>query len=734
MHPIDRVVLERCQAGFQPMTPLKGPIPSGTLYRHVGRLVALGWLEKQGRLYRTTTAGQRQLAMGTRARSWAALEITYPPLALVPTPTHRATIELMFAAVVARQHETRPDRHPYFAAFGSTLHWKTSLGIFVCHALGLDPALHVVDCGTETGKSVAIRRGSTGAAVFERQLLQASFVTFDEFLTASPEVRAALGLFLGGRLVVAFENERLTVRPVPLLTLNPRPRATLEQQIGLSAPQIRRAILVNLDAVAMPDLAVSGERALEAARVHPPLKISPPAVDCRPFHDRIIEVTRAILAPDAQARVDVEIIVNLVTGMTAFIADPAEAIAQVGYDLGLLAETLGWTRAGWIQAVTTFSLASGTHSPAGDSSSTALAPVPPSVRQQDHAAGVGDDAPPDTVSLAVREPVRRKGSVPDLALSEATRMRLVWFAHETDRDVDGTLDLLLDFYLQWRANGQAIETLERILVLGRDLELAKIDGDTVRDYLADRQMLDAYNCSFTELPAALQVLDLLSQLPIEWTWEIATAAMQAVADILRAGISSSQIGAFVARHRRLEALGFQETAEVLATVLAEAGAVGDQHDTVIRHLVEHAKTVVDREQLDDGVQRLRAQVAALEAQTAQLERTVEALEQRRDTLRQDIVATQSALAHVEAERAVKTGDLEVLAALKALLLNKTTATDAFFEELRRLDRRRAIGGTPTDVVGAGYVQDLRAKLVGLLQEMFRQAGGSPPASNAPGTR
>jgi hypothetical protein len=30
---------------------------------------------------------------------------------------------------------TRPDRHPYFVAFGSTLHWKTSLGIFVCHAL-----------------------------------------------------------------------------------------------------------------------------------------------------------------------------------------------------------------------------------------------------------------------------------------------------------------------------------------------------------------------------------------------------------------------------------------------------------------------------------------------------------------------------------------------------------------------------------------------------------------------
>ena len=732
MHPIDRVVLERCQDGFQPMTPLKGQIPSGTLYRHVGRLVALGWLEKQGRLYRTTAAGQRQLAMATSTRSWAALEITYPPLALVPTPTHRATVELLLAAVVARQHETRPDRHPSFVAFGSTLHWKTSLGIFVCHALGLDPALHVVDCGTETGKSVAIRRGSTGAPVFERQLLQAPFVTFDEFLTASPEVRAALGWFLGGRLVVAFENERLTVRPVPFLTLNPRPKATLEQQIGLSAPQIRRAILVNLDGVAMPDLAVSGERALEAARTHPPLEIGPPALDCLPFHDRIVEVTRAILTPDAQARVDVETVVNLATGMTAFIADPAEAIAQVGYDLGLLAETLGWTRVGWIQAVTNFSLAS--HPPAGNSSPAALAPVPPSARQQDHAAGVGDDASPDTLSLAVREPVRRKGSVPDLALSEATRLRLVWFAHETDRDVDGALDLLLDFYLKWRANGQAIETLERILVLGKELELAELEGDTIRDYLADRQMLAAYNCSFTDLPAALQVLDLLSELPIAWTWEIATAAMQGVADIMRAGIPASQISEFVARHRQLEALGFQETAEVLAATLAEAGAAGDQRDPVVRHLVEHAKTAVDREQLEDCVQSLQAQVAALEAQAAQLERTVAALEQRRETLGLDIVATQNTLANVEADRVIKAGDLDVLAALKALLLTKTPATNAFFDELRRLDRWRTIGGMPTDVVGAGYVQDLRAKLLGLLQEMFRQAGGSPPSSNAPGTR
>ncbi len=727
MDRIDRAVLEHCHEGFQAVALLKGQIPAGTLYRHVGRLVTLGWLEKHGRLYRTTAAGRREVNAAAGARSGTALEIAYPPLALIPTPTHRAAIELIFAAIIARQPEIRPDRPPYFRAFGGTLHWKTSLGLFVCYALGLDPSRHVIDCGTETGKSVAIRRGSTGTTVFERQLLQAPFVTFDEFLTASPEVRAALGLFLGGRLVVAFENGQLTVRPVPLLTLNPRPKPTLEHQLGLSAPQIRRAILVNLDAVAMPDLAVSGERALEAARAHPPLQLGPPAVDCRPFHDRIVAFTRAILAPDAQPRVDVEIVVNLATGMTAFLADPAEAIAQVGYNLGLLAETLGWTKAGWIQTVTDFSLTPGTRSSAGNSSSKALRPVTPAARPAVNPTGSAEDAASDTLSLAVREPVRRKGRVPDITLTEATLVRLVWFAHETGRDVDGAIDLLLDFYLAWRGNAQSIETIERILALARDLDLAGVEVETLREYLADRQLLEESHCSFADVPEALQVLDLLNQLPIEWDWDVATAAMQAVADIMRTGIPASEIGEFIARHQRLEALGFHDTAEALADALIEAGVVGDQRDAVVRQVVAHATAVVDREQLEDRVRSLQVEVAALEAKTAQLERTVAAMEQRRDGLRQDIAAAHAALADVEAKRAVKVGDLDVLAAFKALLLlKKTPAIDAFFDELRKLDRWRTIGGAPDDVVGADYVKDLRAKLLVLLQEMWLQAGGATP--------
>src|SRR3989442_13522809 len=119
MHPTDRAIFEHCLNEFRPVSPLKGPIPSGRLYRHVSRLVEVGWLEKQGALYRTTEAGRRQLAGAANPTMWDLLAEVYRPLTLVPTPVHRALIELILAAIVARHHAIRPDRHPFFAVLGS---------------------------------------------------------------------------------------------------------------------------------------------------------------------------------------------------------------------------------------------------------------------------------------------------------------------------------------------------------------------------------------------------------------------------------------------------------------------------------------------------------------------------------------------------------------------------------------------------------------------------------------
>ncbi len=720
MDPIDRAILEFCQE-FRPLKPLQERIPKGTLYRHAKRLVKLGWVCKESGRYRTTEAGLRQLIESQSGRRWDALERVYPPLAVVPTPVHRAMVELILAAAVARRHEIRPDRHPFFVAFGRTLRWKTSAGTFVCHALGLDPALHVIDCGAESGKSLTVRRSGTGEPTFKRELLEAPFVVLDEFLTAERSVRSTLAIFLSGRLVMPFENEQLRVCPVPLLTLNPREKSALEQRIGLSAPQIRRAILADLDAVPMPDLAVVGEQAPEAAKAHGLLELGAPAVDCGAFREAIVELTRSIVTPEAQARVDVEVVVTLATGMTAFIANSAEAIAQVGYDVGVLAETLGWTRSGWIEAVTHFSLKTGTkqvRSEPGEITpitSTAIARAAPD------GARAQNETPPRAISLAVPERVRRRGHVPDLELSDETRMRLIWFAHETGRDVDGAIDLLLDFYLRCREDSETMEMIEQILALAAELKVAQVEPANLHQYLADRQALAKHNCTFEDIPEALRMIQFLSQLPVSWDWERAEAAMQGVATLMEEEIAPEEVGEFIARHRRLKDLGFDEAlAEAVAEVIAQAGAVGDRRDQVLRSLVEVAKEPVNRDEVAEACRTLGQEVTRLEARKASLESGVQGLRTGLAALREETKAAQAHLADIRAECTAKAGELDVLRGFRAFLLRHPRAATPFFQDLLKLERWRRMGGAPDDFVGAGYAKDLVQKFGTFLERMAEE--------------
>ena len=257
MDPVDSAILTYCAEDFRPLKPLLQTIPKGTVYRHAKRLCQLGWLGREGRRYQATDAGRHQLQA-----------------AHLPTDTHRAVFELALAAVICRQYETRADRHPFFVSAGGTLKGKTSLGIFLCLAFGLDPGRHIVECTSEAGKSLFVRRDAAGTVIYKRDEMDTPFVVLDEFQTAERAVRAALMPLLSGRLVVPLENTQLTVRCVPLVIVNPGTQATWEQRLGLSAPLIRRALIANLDAVVMPDLTLTGETALAAARAQTPLVLS----------------------------------------------------------------------------------------------------------------------------------------------------------------------------------------------------------------------------------------------------------------------------------------------------------------------------------------------------------------------------------------------------------------------------------------------------------------------------
>jgi hypothetical protein len=717
VNPTDRVLLEHCVNDYRTIVPLKGRIPSGTLYRHVARLVKLGWLDKQGALYRTTEAGNRQLAEAAGRHAPDVLAELYPPLALVPTPVHRAVVELILAAVVARQRDVREDRHPFFVVFGSTLRWKTSLGRFVCAALGLDPAVQVVDCSTEAGKSLTFRRGTDGTLTSKRTLLDTPFIVLDEFQLADRRVRSTLGIFLSGRLVMPVENEQLTVQSVPLLTLNPAVSSTLEGRVGLSTPLIRRALLVNLDAVRMPDLAVVGQQAIDAARARGPIVFGEHGHDLPGSHDTIVELVREVLIPEARERIDVEIVVNLCMGMTALIAETVAAIAQVVQDVATLAETLGWTRLGWREVVADFREGS-KRSTAG---TAALVRVATEAAPAD---SVKDASTRSAISLvAPSSPPPRRTSVPELDLSDALRARLIWFAMETQQDVEVALTILLDFYLSWRDSDHTIDTLAATLRLADRLDVTQVDVDTLSGYLRTRQQLGEAGCGYDDVPEALRVITLLQNLPFDFTWTQAETAMQMVAAILETGISSADATAFLERHRQLERLEFDgRMALAVADALSRVGAIGDEREAVLNHLVDLAGREVQIEALEARQQELETTVSALQAESVEAEGQLEQVRCDVGTIQQELVPLRKEKARLDEECQVHAGELAIAGAFEAFLMGKTAEADTLWTVLEGLLSWRRRGGGVDDAVGKLFADGVKREVVAVLQRFLRHAG------------
>ena len=545
MHPIDSAILTSCADDFRPLKPLLQTVPKGTAYRHAKRLIQLGWLVRERGLYRATDAGRCQLQAAQRGQQWNRLDAVYQPIKYLPTDVHQALFELVLAAVICRQYETRSDRHPFLVCAGGTLRWKSSLGIFLCYALGLDPGRHLVECGGEAGKSLFVRRDAAGTVVYKRELLDTPMIVLDEFQTAASPVRAALIPLLSGRLVVPIENAQLTVRCVSLVLLNPGAQPSLEQRLGLSAPLIRRALVANLDAVVMPDVALTGERALVAARAQRPLTLSAPAKDCQVFDRRIIELLRAMLNPDAAERVDLQMVVNLSTGMTAWLSDPAEAIAQLAHAVGILAETMAWTRPGWMEVLTDFSLDPQAR-PRTDLAGK---------DQRAHVPAESEASPSQTIALQIPK-VRQDPNLPDLTLSNELRGRLTWLAVETGRPVDEVLNLLLEVYVKWRGQPETVATLWKILALARTLNRSHVDIDDLHGYLCAEAALRKHLCRFDDVPQALRLIECLMARPQSWTWKMAEVAIQGVAFLIKAGIAAPDVARFLQRHQRLSELGF----------------------------------------------------------------------------------------------------------------------------------------------------------------------------------
>ena len=492
---LDRTILHYCENGFVLLHDLLRHLPRGTVYRHIANLLAVGLLAKRGCTYRTTEQGKRRLAELTSRMDWNVWDRIYPPMQYVPTPQHRAGIELTTAAVVARQADGQEDHHPAIVLMGPTLAWKTSEAIFQCHLLGVAPAQTIIDLTTETGRSLLVRRDAKGTLTFKRNLLDGPLIVFDDFLEAEASLRPTIHHFLSGRKIVPVDNALLRIAPTSLITLNPRPKATLEEQTTFSTAQLRRQVVINLANVALPDLSNLGHLALDAALKQGPLSLPPPTANAETWRPQIVGLVRESLVPQVWPRVDTEMILTMVTGMMAFIPDPEAAIRQTVYDFAITAETLGWTGLGWIDVVSRFSL----HAPLRTR------------RRRD--CELLDSSPAEDLIILWRSAMDgyKESALPPFTISDENKARMIAIGVKEGVPFDHGLGIVLDYFLSLERRGLDLHDLHSILELGKDLKRRSLPAKEVKVVLNVLKGLEAEEMSVNEFSAACALTSQLKE-------------------------------------------------------------------------------------------------------------------------------------------------------------------------------------------------------------------------------
>ncbi len=496
---LDRSILSHCLKDHAPLSELLACIPRGTLYRHVEKLLAAGLLAKHGAIYTTTEHGKCRLAELSGLVNWNIWDDFYPPIRHVPTRPHRAMFELTTSAVAARKARVRDDHHPGFVYAGPPLSWKTTQAMFQCHALGLDPCTTIIDLTTESGRSLLVRRDGKGNVLFKRHILDSTFICFDDLLEVQPSLRPVLHHFLSGRIVIPVENTTLCIEPVPIITLNPKDKSTLEEQTSFSTAQLRRLVVLNLNKVRLPDLATMGHRALEAAIKYGPIQLPAPTIDAQAYRPHIVALTRETLIPNVWAQVDTEMLATLVSGMSAFIPDPERAIQQTLYDFLTTAETLEWTTSGWSQAISRFSL----HAPL-------------SRRQQESKESASRDKEEKDHIIIWRHAMEgyRESALPPFTISDGSKARLIAVASQENiplEHVDHALGVILDWWNQQQREGRTLDEVYSVLQLAKDLGQRTIAVQDVRFAMRLRQAIQDGSYSSKDFQTALDLLPLLQE-------------------------------------------------------------------------------------------------------------------------------------------------------------------------------------------------------------------------------
>jgi hypothetical protein len=714
MTATDWAVIEFLSAAPQLIRELLGMHPKATVYARLRALQAKGFVAKKGSRYLLTSAGLQIRVQREGAAALDGLSKVYPALGQTPSPQHRAVIELAISALVVRQLTDQEEHHAGFLLVGPPMTGKTAAGHLFCLTAGADPATCIVNLPAESGRSLWVRRGAAGDLRSQRALLSAPVIVLDEYGQADRAVRQALVPFLSGRRRVPVENEILPITPVPVITMNPRPGNTLATRTGFSLAQLRRLVPCDLGAVSLPDLALEGGRAIEAARHAGPLVLRAPRGTCEKFRSRIVHLLRHVLVPEAIGLVDVDLLLGLGRGLTGWLT-PMVAIRQALYDFLLVVETVGWVRPGWTETLRAFpdpaedeALSQGTQGTVTRAEAIAVRPKTLSLFPE-QAAPSRQKEPSDMNP--------RESMLPTFTLSDRGKALMVWLAEDAGLPLEQVVYVLVETYRMQQGCDVNVEDLLAVVRLREACETAEISVTDLRTAVELRAGLRQRGLTLDHIQTVLQVAEDLVEAGLSLKEARAVADLMKamkkagtnprVPDQLEAALQRyaalgyepkqltqlaelstrlaslqlgvSDLGVVVAQVGRLVELGLDgTTAEALATTLELAGVPDAQRGDILAKAVELGQAGVavaavhaERDAGQEHVQQLRDAQAARQDALAVTEDAVARVQLEHDQVQAELKSLRDQAALLE--DAVAAGR-----ALQWFLLGNLDIADDFF--------------------------------------------------------
>lgn len=325
--------------------------PKTTIYRGLKQLRDAGLLERCGKGFRTTPAGQSHLRKSTLpAGVCTQLEEPWPWLEWIPVSFHRAFVECFLFAVIARRAEIGDDHYPSFIASGPTQRAKSTTALMICYLAGADVKKAQQLMPAVRKRGLLTRLNSKGEKAYECEALKESVVWLEEASLGDPTTKRDLVTMIHGSRRIRIENQDIDAMATLLLELNPKEDGrNLEERLGFAAPQIRRCIVLELTDVPISrsQITLFREGLKKIRKMGPAWLPDPPSEALDPGLELLVQdAFNECINPEGMNYVDIGRVFALIGGARAVLTPPS-AVKRVLRNYFLLGETTGLVHGDW---------------------------------------------------------------------------------------------------------------------------------------------------------------------------------------------------------------------------------------------------------------------------------------------------------------------------------------------------------------------------------------------------